>query len=102
MSRIQRHAFSVTAGLLLFAILAYVGLTQTQAPIDRLAWLLFTGLFLLTDAFSFPADVGYVNLAATAAVGALLVMGPIAAAWIALTGSLVNVTLRWAFPKRVG
>jgi PAS domain S-box-containing protein len=102
MSRLQRHAFSITAGLLLFAVLAYVGLTQTHPPLDPLAWLLFTGLFLFTDALSFPAGVGYVNLVAAAAVGALLVMGPLAAAWIALTGSLVNVTLRWTFPTRVG
>jgi NtrC-family two-component system sensor histidine kinase KinB len=101
MSLRRRHAFSILVGLLLFGGLAYVGWNRPHPAVDPLAWLLFTGLFLFMDVFSFPVDVAYVNLAATSAMGALLVLGPLAAAWIALTGALVNVVLRWAFPTPV-
>ena len=102
MSRLQRHSLSIAAGLLLLAALLFTGLTQSRPAVDPIAWLLFTGLFLFADNFSFPIGGGFVNLSATAAVGGLLVMGPWAAAWIPLGGSLVNAGLRWAFPARLG
>ena len=65
MSLRRRHAFSILVGLSLFTGLAYFGLTRPHPAVDPLAWLLFTGLFLFTDVFSFPIDVAYVNLPAT-------------------------------------
>src|SRR5579859_914323 len=102
MSRRQRDLFSITAGLVLIAALAYVGLTRPQPPVDPLAWLSFAGLFLFTDTFSVPIGGAFVSLAGATAVGAMLVVGPWAAAWIGLLGSLVNVGLRAALPGRFG
>jgi signal transduction histidine kinase len=101
MSRARRSATTIITGLLL-AALVYAGLAQPRPAFDPLAGLLFTGLFLFTDALAIPVGVGYVNLDAAVAVGALLVMGPFAAALIALIGSSVNIGVRWAFPERVG
>ena len=102
MSRTRRTATAVINALLLTAAMAYAGLAQPRPAFDPVAWLLFAGLFLSTDALAIPIGIGYVNLAATAAMGAMLLMGPWAAAWIALTGAAVNVGARWAFPERVG
>ena len=102
MTRLRRAASFTITGLVLIAVLLYAGLAQPRPAFDPLAALLFTGLFLFTDALSIPVGVGYVNLAATVAVGALLVLGPFAALLIALAGSLANAAARWAFPERVG
>lgn len=98
MSRLRRHAVSIAAGLLLVAAVVYTGLTRPRPAVDPVAWLVFTALFLLTDTFSLPIGGGYISLSATAAVGGLLVMGPWAAAWMALVGSLSLAVLSWAFP----
>ena len=58
MSREQRHVFSIAGGLLLAAALTYSGLTQPHPAINPVAWLLFGGLFLFTDAFGFDTAVG--------------------------------------------
>jgi len=86
MSRQRRIVTTVITGLLLAAALVFAGLARPRPVFDPLAWLLFTVLFLFTDALSIPIGVGYVNLGATVTVGALLVMGPFAAAVIALIG----------------
>jgi PAS domain S-box-containing protein len=102
MSRRQRDLVSIAAGLVLIAALAYVGFTRPQPPVDLLAWLSFAGLFLFTDTFSVPIGGAFVSLAGATAVGAMLVVGPWAAAWIGLLGSLVNVGMRAALPGRFG
>jgi len=102
MSRKRRIVTTLITGLLLLAALAYAGLAQPRPAFDPAAGLLFVGLFLFTDALAIPVGVGYVNLNAAVAVGALLVIGPFAAALIALVGSSVNIGVRWAFPERVG
>src|SRR5258708_24051769 len=102
MSRTRRSAMTLITGLLLAAALVYAGLFQPRPAFDPLAAPLFTVLFLFTDALAIPVGVGYVNLDAIVAVGALLVMGPFAAALIALVGAAVNIGVRWAFPERVG
>src|SRR4029077_17358187 len=98
MTPTRRTATTLITGLLLAAALVYAGLAQPRPAFDPLAGLLFTVLFLFTDALAIPVGVGYVNLDAAVAVGALLVMGPFAAALMALIGSSVNIGVRWAFP----
>jgi PAS domain S-box-containing protein len=102
MNGAHRTATRLITALLLAAAVAYAGLVPPRPAFDPLAVLLFTALFLFTDALAIPVGVGYVNLAPTVAVAALLVQGPFVAALIALVGSAVNIGVRWAFPERVG
>ncbi len=102
MNHLRRHVLSIALGGLLVAALVGLGLARPLPAVDPLAWLLFAALFVFTDTFSIPIGVGFVSLSATAAVGVLLIMGPWAAAWAGLAGSLVNVGLRVALPGRLG
>ncbi len=102
MTRTRRTLTAVFNALLLLAAVVYAGLALPRPAFDPVAWLLFASLFLITDAMAISIGVAYVNLASTVALGAMLVMGPWAAVWIALIGATVNAGVRWAFPERVG
>ena len=64
----RRTATAIVNVLLLMAAVIYAGSAQPRPAFDPGAWLLFTGLFLFTDAMAIPIGVVYVNLASTVAL----------------------------------
>ena len=103
MSRTHRHTLSIVVGLLLLTGLALAtGQAGWPPRVDLTAWLLFTSLFVFANTFGFPLGGGQVNLVPLATVGGLLVMGPLAATWMALIGSLLHALVRAAYARRLG
>lgn len=102
MTRAQHHFVSIAAGLLLLAALACRTLAGPPAPVDTVAWGLFTGLLIFTMTFGVPLAGGSVNLMPMSVIGGLLVMGLLPAAWMAFAGALANSALRWLYAERLG
>jgi diguanylate cyclase (GGDEF)-like protein len=89
-----RSEFVYAAGLASFALLVLVGVTLAtgdplagRSPVLALFFLLF-GLFTISTGYR-QAGVGYVSFDRIAQVSCILVLGPVAAAWVNGLASLI-------------
>jgi diguanylate cyclase (GGDEF)-like protein len=89
-----RAEFVYAAGLASFALLVLVGVTLAtgdplagRSPVLALFFLLF-GLFTISTGYR-QAGVGYVSFDRIAQVSCILVLGPVAAAWVNGLASLI-------------
>jgi two-component system, NtrC family, sensor histidine kinase KinB len=101
-----RYLLAIFTSLLLLAVMAAATAAQPAGLLafvgaDPAGWLLFTALFVFTMTVAIPVGGGHINLMPMAALGGLLVLGPLPAAWMAVAGSLMNIGLRRALPRRL-
>lgn len=96
------NALSIIFGIFTVSVLVFLFLTRPGQNPEPVHWLLFVILLSFTTLFGIPLAIGEISLVPMVSFAAMLVMGPIPAAFAELVADIFLGLARWQFPQRTG
>lgn len=90
MTRRQLFIYSyIASGIIILGVLMALAVSAPPSMVPWLAWVLFCGLIVFTDAFGVRLPAGVVSLLPMTTAAAYLVMGLVPAGWVAFVGTVI-------------
>lgn len=102
MSTRKYYYLSITAGLVVVAVLIWMTAAKPPAQELILPGLVFCALIVFTMTFGIPLGGGLASLLPMTMIAAYLVIGPLAAGWAAMLGAFLNSAIRYRWSERLG